>query len=69
MFEFGDNYEFIYVIWNWLTDLFYGFVYAGSWFTSPLIDLGGFTFTPITLLSFAGITAFIGVAVVKWATV
>lgn len=50
--------------WSWATELVKGFSEAGTWLTTnlPVINL-----PPLAIIGFGGLTAFIAIAVVKWA--
>ena len=64
---YDDNgYRFFLVIWNWMKDLFYGFTGASEFITTPIFTIGDMSYSVLTLCTFAGITAFIGIAIIKW---
>ena len=51
---------------SWIRDFLYGINTLFEWLTLPLIDIGGISFTPITLVSITGLTIYLTLAVVKW---
>ena len=50
----------------WFHNLITGFAQATSWLTSNVLTIGDLEVSPLGLISFAGLTAFIVVALVKW---
>lgn len=54
------------IVLNLFKDLFINVGTFWGWFTTPLFDLNGITFTPIGLFSIGGIIIFIGVAITLW---
>lgn len=53
-------------ILEWFEELVKGFSTASSWLYKPLFNLDGQVFYPLLLLTFTGLTVYIGVAFVKW---
>lgn len=51
---------------HWLEDFIYSVNTLYEWLTLPLVDLGGFSLTPIMLISVGGLTAYLGIAITKW---
>lgn len=56
--------------WSWVTEIIKSFSGAWSWLTTPLSSelegVLGIATTPLALITFTGLVAFIGVAIVKW---
>lgn len=50
---------------NWFYNLLTGFSGALAWLVSP-ITIGDLQVSPLGIISFGGLTAFIAVAIVKW---
>lgn len=50
---------------DWFYNLLVGFGTATSWLVTP-ISIGDLNASPLGIISFAGLTAFIAVAIVKW---
>lgn len=59
--------------WNWITGLINGFAGAWTWFTTPLSSelegALGIVTTPIVLISFSGLVAYIGYAIIRWVAI
>lgn len=51
---------------DWVSNVFSGFSSAWGWLNTDLVTLGDFSFTPLFLITFTGLTAFIVIALVKW---
>ncbi len=47
---------------DWFSQLFTGFAQMGSWLTTPIWN----NWTPLSLIGFWGLSAFLVVAIVKW---
>ena len=58
------------MVYTWVSDfintLLYSFSNGYDFLTSELIDLGGVSLTPLMLLTFGGLTAYITIAIVNW---
>lgn len=50
---------------SWFESLLTGFAKAGQWLINP-IQIGDLSLTPLGLISFTGLSAFIVVAIIKW---
>lgn len=51
---------------GWCETLINGLSQAGEWLVTEIKVTDNFAFSPLTLITFAGLTAFILIAVVKW---
>lgn len=51
---------------SWLEDFIYSSNMLYEWLTLPLVDLGGFSLSPIMLISIGGLTAYLTIAITKW---
>lgn len=58
--------RFFLEMWQYLKGLFYGFTGATTFLTTPIMTLGDKELSIITLCTFAGLSTFIVVALVKW---
>lgn len=52
---------------SWIYQVIQGFATAWSWLNSEVIKVGDVSFSPLLLLTFGGLTAFVAVAIIKWA--
>lgn len=50
----------------WMNNLLTGFATATGWLTTNTLTIGDFSVSPLGLISFAGLTTFIVIALVKW---
>lgn len=50
----------------WIEQLVYGFSGVWAWLNTPLIEFSDFTFTPLSVFGFAGLSAVLVYCLVKW---
>ena len=58
--------DLIISFFKWAEDLLRSFSDVWGWLNSPLIEFDGWTFTPLSVLGFAGIGAILVYCLVKW---
>lgn len=53
-------------LFSWLFDFFLDATKVFQYLFSPIVTIGDFSFSVISLISFGGLTAYLVVAIVKW---
>lgn len=56
----------MFELFNWLFDFILDGANIFSYLFNPIFTIGDFSFSPVALISFYGLSAYLVVAVVKW---